>query len=110
MNLQKNRSLTMGAACVALLLVAGVGSWFLFSAPASTQVNTFEPGDDPGDLQPVVADEPRRPSRQARDRGSDEPEDSQIPRTPNRKRPDPMTEEELRKRRGPTNLPGSIPP
>ena len=109
MNTQ-NRPLIMGAACVALLLMAGAGSWFLFSDPPRGELKAVDLGSVQDDSQQTAADEGQRSTRRPRDRRPETPEDSQTQRTRKGNPPDKMTEKELRERRGPTNLPGSVPP
>ena len=109
MNTQ-NRPLIIGAACIALVLMAGAGSWFLFVDPPRGELKAVDLGSVQDDPQQTAADGGRRPLRRPHNRRPDTPEDSQTNRTGSGNSSDGMTDEELRERRGPTNLPGSVPP
>lgn len=95
---------TTAIAAIAVLILAGVGAWFFFADSPAIVVQPVVLNDHPDDHAP--ADSKKEPKRVARNR--EEPEDVKIDDRTASKPFDEWTDEEIKRRTGRTDLPGSV--
>ncbi len=101
---KQNKAIAIAA--IAVLILAGVGTWLLFADSPAIVIEPVVLNDNPDDRAP--ADPKKEPKRGGRNRS--EPEDVKIDDKKKDKPFDEWTEEEITRRTGRTDRSGSLAP